>query len=68
MGNEIITTAQMYWLTRLTPLGHGVAFIIFILAALTFGFLISGLLMQDPCEFGDETHGIGRKLVKASSL
>ena len=68
MGNEIITTAQMYWLTRLTPLGHGVAFIIFILAALTFGLLISGLLMQDPCEFRDETHGIGRKLVKASSF
>ena len=68
MGNEIITTAQMYWLTRLTPLGYGVKFIIFLLAASTFGLLISGLLMQEPGAFEDETHRIGRKLVKASPL
>ena len=68
MGNEIITTAQMYWLTRLTPLGQGVGVIIFLLAASTFGLLISGLLMQEPGAFEDETHRIGRKLVKASPL
>ena len=66
MGNEIITTAQMYWLTRLTPLGSGVRAIIDILAPLTIGILVAGLLMQEPGSFKDETRRIGRKLVKAS--
>ena len=66
MGNEIITTAQMYWLTRLTPLGQGVGVITFTLVLLTFGLLISGLLMQEHGTFEDKTHRIGRKLVKAS--
>ncbi|MBQ1203574.1 MAG: hypothetical protein IIX61_07215 [Loktanella sp.] len=66
MGNEIITTAQMYWLTRLTPLGHGVGFIIFILAALALGLLILGLALQDPFEVNDDGHRFGRKMIKAS--
>ena len=66
MGNEIITTAQMYWLTRLTPLGHGVGVFIFILALLTLGLLILELMMQDPHEFSEEGHRIGVKFVKAS--
>ena len=66
MGNEIITTAQMYWLTRLTPLGHGVGFIIFLLALLALGLLVLGMMMQDPHEFNDEGCRIGWKFVKAS--
>ena len=66
MGNEIITTAQMYWLTRLTPLGHGVGFIIFLLALVALGLLLLGLMLQDPCEVSDEGHSFGRKLIKGS--
>lgn len=66
METELITTAQMYWLTRLTPLCQGVGFIILLLALLAGGLLISGLVMQDPGAFEGETHRIGRKLVKAS--
>ena len=66
MGNEIITTAQMYWLTRLTPLGHGVGCIISLLALLSIGLPILGLMLQDPCEVNNERRRFGRKMVKAS--
>ena len=66
MGNEIITTAQMYWLTRLTPLGHGVGFIIFLLGLLALGLLSVGVALQDTREVNDEGYRFGLKLMKAS--
>ena len=66
MGNEIITTAQMYWLTRWTPLGRGLGFIIFLLAVLALGLLILGLTLQNLHEVNDEGRRFGRKMINAS--
>ena len=67
MATEIITPMQMYWLTRLTPLGNGLAFIIVLLFITAVAHLVAGCIMQDY-GFSDETHERGIKLVKISPL
>ena len=67
METELITTAQMYWLTRLSPLGNGLESIIILLFILAFVFLIAGGIMQDDvCD--DCTHETGKTLIKTSPL
>lgn len=67
MATEIITPMQMYWLTRLSPLGEGLAFIIFLLFSLAVGLLVAGGIMQDD-DYSDSTHKRGIKLIKKSPL
>lgn len=67
MATEIITPMQMYWLTRLTSLGNGLAFITGLLFVVTFGQFIAGCAMQDDT-FEDCTHKRGIKLIKTSPL
>ena len=67
MATEIITPIQMYWLTRLSSLGQGLAFIIPLLFILAVMHLIAGCLMQDA-DFSDSTHKRGIKLIKTSPL
>lgn len=67
MATEIITPMQMYWLTRLSSLGQGLAFIIFLVFILALTHLIAGCIMQDY-DFSDSTHKRGIKLIKISPL
>ena len=67
MATEIITPMQMYWLTRLSPLGHGLTFIIVLLFILASVFLIVGCIMQDDV-WNDRTHETGETLIKISPL
>ena len=65
MATEIITPMQMYWLTRLSPLGNGLTVITILLIILAVVFLIVGCFMQDDiCT--DYTHEIGKKLIRIS--
>ena len=57
----------MYWLTRLSPLGHGLTFIIVLLFILASVFLIAGCIMQDDV-WNDCTHETGETLIKISPL
>lgn len=54
----------MYWLTRLSAIGNGLAFIIFLLFFIAFGQLVAGCIMKDD-DCTDET---GTKLIKTSPL
>jgi len=67
MATEIITPVQMYWLTRLTPLGQGLAFIITLLFIIAVVHFVAGCVMQDDT-FEDHTHETGTKLIKRSPL
>ena len=67
MATEIITPMQMYWLTRLSSFGQGLAFIIFLLFLLSGGLVVSGCILQDS-DLSDITHRRGIKLIKLSSL
>lgn len=67
MATEIITPVQMYWLTRLTPFGQGLAFVIALLYVFALVQLVAGCIMQD-CDFSDITNKRGIKLVKTSPL
>ena len=67
METELITTAQMYWLTRLSPLGNGLTTITILLLICTVGLLIAGGIMQDDI-CNDCTHEIGIKFIKISPL
>lgn len=63
----IITPMQMYWLTRLTSLGNGLAFITCLFFIIAIAHLVAGCIMQDDT-FQDCTHERGVKLIKASPL
>jgi NADH:ubiquinone oxidoreductase subunit 6 (subunit J) len=65
METELITTAQMYWLTRLSPLGNGLMVITILLLICAVGFLIIGCIMQDDL-YNDCTHETGMKFIKIS--
>ena len=67
MATEIITPMQMYWLTRLTPLGRGLEFIIVLLFIVAGVHFVAGCVMQDDT-FEDCTHETGTKLIKRSPL
>ena len=67
METEVITTTQMYWITRLSPLGDCLDFIICLLFILAAVFLVAGGIMQDSC-FNEDSNKRGIRLIKTSPL
>lgn len=67
METEVITTSQMYWITRLSPLGDGLGFLIGLLFILAAVFLVIGGVMQDSC-FSEDSNKKGIRLIKKSPL
>ena len=65
METELITTAQMYWLTRLTPLGNALGGFAFLGYAATIVLLLAGIFMQDDM-FEERIHAIALKFLRAS--
>lgn len=65
METELITTAQMYWLTRLTPLGNVLGGFAIVGYAATIVLLVTGLLFQEDI-FEEKTRAIALKLQRAS--
>lgn len=65
MGTELITTAQMYWLTRLTPLGNALGGFAFLGYAAMIVLLLAGIFLQDDM-FEEGIRAIALKLLKAS--
>ena len=68
METEVITTTQMYWLTRLSPLGDGIAFIIGLLLFIAAAVLIAGVFMQDPMLSDEDNQKKGSRLIKTSPI
>lgn len=65
MATEIITPMQMYWITRLTPLGNVLGGFIFLSIVATFILLIVRIFMQDD-DLNEEVRAIASKFLRAS--
>lgn len=65
METELITTAQMYWLTRLTPLGNALEGFTGLGYAAMIVLFVVGIFLQDDM-FEKGVRAIALKLLRAS--